>query len=1035
MEETHIPRAGAPRKWRRIALAAVILLALAALIAWLARVPIASHFVDGTLAANDVPARYTIADLGFGRQRLENVVLGDPAYPDLVADWVETRTDIGVTGPTLVGVRAGRVRLRGRLVEGKLSLGAIDRLLPAPSGKHFALPAIDLDVADARMRLDTPYGAVGLKLSGTGHLRDGFRGALAAVGPRLRVGECSATQMTAALSIRIADQAPIIEGPVRADALVCGEVRATRPAARIAASLSPALDRWSGSARIAGGVLTHPSARVARFGGAIGFRGDSNGTAGTIAVEGTQFVTSGVGAASVAIDGQWRAGAQSAFEGALKARGAAIDPAIRRRIAAIGAAADGSPVAPLLRKLAVAAERGAGRFDVEASGIVAAAPISARADRLAMTAASGARVTLLDSAVVASSDGVTLNGRLGIAGGGLPDARIALAQRAVGEPIAGTVVMAPYQAKNARLALTPVRFAAASGGTTIMTVATVSGPLGDGRIEALTIPLDARWQGGRLTVNPRCAPISFDRLAISGLALRPARLTACPTGGALLRVANGAVSGGARIAADQFAGTLGSNPVTLAMSGANVSIGNRGFAIDGLSARLGQPDRATRLDVARLEGMLANGNVTGHFSGGAGQIGKVPLLLSDATGRWRLSRGILSVDGKLIVSDAAENPRFVPLAANNVALTLAGNAIQARGALVAAKTGTKVADVTIRHALSTGEGAADLTVAGIAFDDTLQPDDLTRLTYGVIADVKGKVSGDAHIAWSPQAVTSTGTFRTAGTDLAAAFGPVRGLSTEIRFTDLLDLESAPGQIATVAAINPGIPVEDGRIVYQTLPNNRVSVTGARWPFAGGTLSLDPTLLDFSAEQTRRLTFQVAGMDAGKFLQQFNFDNLTATGTFDGTLPMLFDASGGRIEDGTLVVRPGGGTIAYVGDLTQKDLGFWGNLAFQSLRSLKYQRLNVVMNGPLAGEMVTEVKFAGVSQGKGAKSNFLIRRLQKLPFVFNVRIKAPFRGLLDSVRSFYDPNRLIERNLPALIEEQNRAVQPPASATTPSQPKD
>ncbi|MEG8052507.1 hypothetical protein QP185_03200 [Sphingomonas aerolata] len=75
-------------------------------------------------------------------------------------------------------MRAGRVRLRGRLVGGRLSLGAIDRLLPAPSGKPFALPALDATVDDARMRLETPYGLVGLKLSGTGKLDNGFRARL-----------------------------------------------------------------------------------------------------------------------------------------------------------------------------------------------------------------------------------------------------------------------------------------------------------------------------------------------------------------------------------------------------------------------------------------------------------------------------------------------------------------------------------------------------------------------------------------------------------------------------------------------------------------------------------------------------------------------------------------------------------------------------------------------------------------------------------------------------------------------------------------
>ena len=50
---------------------------------------------------------------------------------------------------------------------------------------------------------------------------------------------------------------------------------------------------------------------------------------------------------------------------------------------------------------------------------------------------------------------------------------------------------------------------------------------------------------------------------------------------------------------------------------------------------------------------------------------------------------------------------------------------------------------------------------------------------------------------------------------------------------------------------------------------------------------------------------------------------------------------------------------------------------------------------------------------------IIRRLAKLPFVFNVTVRAPFRELIDSVQSFYDPKRLIERNLPRLMEEQRR----------------
>nr|WP_243853045.1 YdbH domain-containing protein [Sphingomonas naasensis] len=247
------------------------------------------------------------------------------------------------------------------------------------------------------------------------------------------------------------------------------------------------------------------------------------------------------------------------------------------------------------------------------------------------------------------------------------------------------------------------------------------------------------------------------------------------------------------------------------------------------------------------------------------------------------------------------------------------------------------------------------------------------------------------------------------------------------------MHTAPGQIATTVEINPGVPVRDGTLRFRLLDPQRVEVEGGRWPFAGGELVLEPTLLDFSERRERRMTFRVVGADAALFLKEMEFENLDATGTFDGTLPMIFDAQGGRIEGGALRARAGG-SLAYVGEISQRDLGFWGNMAFQALKALDYRSLTIGMNGPLAGDMVTEIRFAGVSQGKGTKSNFLLRRLAKLPFVFNVRVSAPFHQLLDSVQSWYDPNRLIERNLPTLLQEQEQSGGK-AGAPAPVQPRE
>ena len=428
--------------------------------------------------------------------------------------------------------------------------------------------------------------------------------------------------------------------------------------------------------------------------------------------------------------------------------------------------------------------------------------------------------------------------------------------------------------------------------------------------------------------------------------------------------------------------------------------------------------------------------VAGSFAAGEGQIGNVPLLIREAAGDWKLAGGILSLDGDVGVRDADPQPRFEPLRSDDFTLTLNGNAIRAGGTLRHPAKGVKVTDVAIVHDLATGRGNAVLAVPGITFGDSFQPNELTRLTFGVVADVKGTVSGRGDIAWSPQGVTSTGTFRTADTDLAAAFGPVTGLAGEIRFTDLLGLVTAPGQVATIAEVNPGIAVTDGVVRYRLIEGMRVQIEGGRWPLGGGEMVLEPTILDFAEDQERRMTFRVTGVDGGLFLQQFEFDNLNASGVFDGVLPMIFDARGGRIEGGRLQSR-GGGNLSYVGEVTKEDVGFWGNLAFQALKSMNYRRLTIELDGPLAGEMLTAIRFAGVSQGQGTYSNFLIRRLAKLPLVFNVRIKAPFRQLIDSVQNYYDPKRLIERNLPALQAEQRRREQglPPAPLDTTIQPSE
>ncbi|MBB4610217.1 YdbH domain-containing protein [Sphingomonas yabuuchiae] len=1043
------PVASPARRFRRLQLTliAVALVILAALIAlWIERKPLAGQVLDRELARRGVPARYRISDLGFGRQRLTNVVLGDPQRPDLVADWLETRTRMTLSGPIVTGVRAGRVRLRGRLIDGRISLGTLDKLMGPPdtSGKPFQLPKLDVAVQNGGIRLETPQGGVGLSLSGQGVLSDGFTGRLAAVAPRLVMGDCVATGLAAPLRVRVVREQPTLTGPLQIGNLRCGEVAVADLAARVDVTFGAALDRWQGRASLGSGAIRHPVLAAAAIDGQIDFSGTPKGTQGRMEVAARNVVARVGRAERAMVAGRYLIGAATRFDGQAQLGGAQASAAALAPVLKAGEAAAGTPVGPVLRAMTQAVGRAGRRFAADMALAIDSdrgprgPGFAVRVPRLTVASASGGRLAFAGGYGLAyDARGLRIDTRAAMGGGGLPSLRATLQQDGPKQPMRGTAELARYEAGGAALAFDRMVFrSAVNGETQVTTRVALSGPISGGRIDGLVLPIAARWDGGRrLLINPDCQPLAIDRLALSGLRLAKVATRLCPLDGALVRLDGTRLSGGAQLGATRLVGQIGSSPLTLAAATTRFALADRSFTLTGVQTVIGRPESPTRIDAAELNGRITSEGLAGQFTGGAGQVGQVPLLLGEAGGDWRLAGGVLTLNGALQVRDArADSPRFLPMAARDVTLTLAGSRIDARGTLFEPTKSVKVADVAITHALDKGAGAADLSVPGITFTKDFQPELLTPVTKGVIEDVRGPINGRGRIVWDANGVRSTGRFGTDGIDLAAALGPVSGIAGTIDFTDLLALESAPGQVATVKTINPGIQVTNGVIRYQTLSGARVRVESGRWPFAGGMLTLDPTLLDFSQPVERRMTFHVEGAAADQFLLQFDFKNLNATGVFDGTLPMIFDERGGRIEGGRLAVRAGGGSIAYLGELSQKDLGVWGNLAFGALRSLNYRSLRIDMNGPLAGEMVTDVRFAGISQGTGAKSNFIIRRLQRLPFIFNVRIKAPFRGLLDSAQSFYDPRRLIQRNLPALLEEQNKRAAPPANpAATSIQP--
>ncbi|WP_129791195.1 YdbH domain-containing protein [Sphingosinicella sp. CPCC 101087] len=1030
------------RRWR-VALAIILVLLVGGLIVlWAMRVRLATTYIDRELERRGVEASYDIGRIGFGTQVLENLVIGDPSRPDAVARRVEVQILIGVTGPRVGLITARGVRMVGRIRDGRLTLGEIDRLLPPPSGLPFRLPDQRVDIADAAIALETPAGPVAVGVEGQGNLADGFRGRLAFVSPQLAVGECTIARPRANVAVSVADLRPRFVGPMALEAVNCGtDLAIERPLFALDATFAPALDSWRGETAVRAARFEAGAQRLAGLEGRVSFAGNARNTQGQVDVRSAAAAIDVFAARRTGFAGRYAVSSSGDLKlsGDARVQGLTLAGASAAALTGMLRSAEGTPVGPIGSALAGAldrAVRGGGEASAGVRLVNGDGFGAVRIERLRFAADSGLALRS------AGGKGLTyywpggvlgVDGEYALSGGGFPDARLSLRQARAGAALEGIARIAPMAAGEARLALGEIRFAAAPDGISrFETAVRLDGPLGDGRVTGLTVPVRGRFGRGGLAIGESCVTAAFRTLEIAGLRIGPTRLPLCPTGRALVwQAPGGPLQAGAALRGPRLAGRLGESPVTLASEGVRIDLD--GFAASAVAVRLGATEATSRLDLASLSGRFTSGGVAGTFEGAAGKLVNVPLLIGEGAGRWQFAGGNLLLEGGLQVADEQVPPRFHPLTSDDFRLTLEDSRIHAVGWLSHPASGTRVSRATIDHHLGTGAGEAVLDVPGLAFGEGFQPDTLTPLTVGIVALVEGNVTGRGRIAWDEAGVRSTGTFSTAGMNLAAPFGPVEGLDTTVEFTDLLGLVSAPGQVAEVDIVRSGVDVYDGRLSYQLLPNYNVAIEAGHWPFAGGELHLEPTVLDFSQPATKYLTFRVVGLDAAAFVQQMEFSNIAATGTFDGVIPMQFDTRGGRIVGGRMSARAAGGTLSYVGELTDRDLGAYGILAFNALKSLRYSRFDLTLDGALDGEFITVIDLDGIARDPtmttvpsggglpGLVVGRVFRQLAQIPFEFNIRIQGQFRALMATARSFSDPTPLIQSVLPDILRDRSTTI--------------
>ncbi len=162
---------------------------------------------------------------------------------------------VGWEGPQVQRVRVDGARLDATYRAGRFSLGALDPLVFTGSTAPPALPAVELVLHDARARLTSDYGAVGVKIEGAGQLDRWTVGTLAATAPGIGIEGCRADSATLYAKLSTSGGSSLLDGPLRLGGVACSGARMARADIGTKIALAPDFAGADGDFAVAGSGL------------------------------------------------------------------------------------------------------------------------------------------------------------------------------------------------------------------------------------------------------------------------------------------------------------------------------------------------------------------------------------------------------------------------------------------------------------------------------------------------------------------------------------------------------------------------------------------------------------------------------------------------------------------------------------------------------------------------------------------------------------------------------------------------------------
>lgn len=539
----------------------------------------------------------------------------------------------------------------------------------------------------------------------------------------------------------------------------------------------------------------------------------------------------------------------------------------------------------------------------------------------------------------------------------------------------------------------------------------------------------------------RCLAVDTDGLTLGAIALQPAHLDLCPVMGRFMKQGP-RPSGAAELGDVRLPFSLESGSGELVLTGAVIDwaldkaftlaidaeslslpllLGERTLTIDsaapGISIVTGKGPAAieAHLGATRFGGTTVPANVSASefvfdgFSAPSGIEGAVT------------ARGVL-------MTDRNADPIYQPLLAD-FSGALTDRHLSLTGPVALQASGIPIADVQLGLDVVKLDGKARLTTRDIVFrEGGLQPQMISNRLTGLFTRATGRVEGAADFAITSGRIEGTGqgTVRDFGFQ-TTRLGRVSGFAGTIVFDDLMALTTPPGQVFTLASLNPGVPLTDGRIVFGLEKGGVLHLETVTFPFGGGTLSLAP--FDWALAgglEAQQVQVNADGIELGRLVEILKLPDTRATGTVSGVFPVEFSGSSVIIRNARLRADDPGGNLSYTGGVVGAAAGqdTNANLAFEALRDLQFNVLEVGIDGDLSGQIQANLLIAGRNMNPLPMGPRLTLPAGQA-FEFDIAFDVPLGKLLEENLGVLTQKDLIDATRGLLEEDRNNgAVRPP-----------